>query len=208
MNHLKALQKVAVLALVFAGYANSADAAIVYPFSAVSSSSYGGYEAQYAIDQGGNSANTDWASGSQGVGSYINFDLGAIYSLAQAYVTDRVTSGGGNGAYVGGLSDFTTKFQLQAFTDASFTTLLGGPIVVNKSISDGFLSVVSLGDLSARFLQYEVLATGYVNPGLSDIHFVTTAVPESSTWAMLILGFAGVGFMAYRRKSQGTLRLA
>jgi hypothetical protein len=208
MNHLKALQKVVVLALVFAGYANSADAAIVYPFSAVSSSSYGGYEAQYAIDQGGNSANTDWASGSQGVGSYINFDLGAIYSLAQAYVTDRVTSGGGNGAYVGGLSDFTTKFQLQAFTDASFTTLLGGPIVVNKSISDGFLSVVSLGDLSARFLQYEVLATGYVNPGLSDIHFVTTAVPESSTWAMLILGFAGVGFMAYRRKSQGTLRLA
>jgi len=28
------------------------------------------------------------------------------------------------------------------------------------------------------------------------------AVPEPSTWAMLILGFAGVGFMAYRRKSR------
>ena len=28
------------------------------------------------------------------------------------------------------------------------------------------------------------------------------AVPEPSTWAMLILGFAGIGFMAYRRKSQ------
>ena len=26
------------------------------------------------------------------------------------------------------------------------------------------------------------------------------AVPEPSTWAMMILGFAGVGFMAYRRK--------
>jgi hypothetical protein len=25
------------------------------------------------------------------------------------------------------------------------------------------------------------------------------AVPEPSTWAMMILGFAGVGFMAYRR---------
>jgi hypothetical protein len=25
------------------------------------------------------------------------------------------------------------------------------------------------------------------------------AVPEASTWAMMILGFAGVGFMAYRR---------
>lgn len=28
------------------------------------------------------------------------------------------------------------------------------------------------------------------------------AVPEPSTWAMMILGFAGVGFMAYRRKNQ------
>jgi PEP-CTERM motif len=31
------------------------------------------------------------------------------------------------------------------------------------------------------------------------------AVPEPSTWAMMILGFIGVGFMAYRRKSKGAL---
>ena len=30
---------------------------------------------------------------------------------------------------------------------------------------------------------------------------LTTAVPEPSTWAMLLLGFAGLGFMAYRRQS-------
>ena len=30
---------------------------------------------------------------------------------------------------------------------------------------------------------------------------VVTAVPEPSTWAMMILGFAGVGFMAYRRRN-------
>jgi hypothetical protein len=29
------------------------------------------------------------------------------------------------------------------------------------------------------------------------------AVPEPSTWAMMILGFCGVGFMAYRRKQNG-----
>ena len=28
------------------------------------------------------------------------------------------------------------------------------------------------------------------------------AVPEPATWAMMILGFAGVGFVAYRRKSK------
>jgi hypothetical protein len=28
------------------------------------------------------------------------------------------------------------------------------------------------------------------------------AVPEASTWAMMLLGFMGVGFLAYRRKHQ------
>jgi hypothetical protein len=37
---------------------------------------------------------------------------------------------------------------------------------------------------------------------------VVTAVPEPFTWAMMMLGFFGVGFMAYRRKSLGGLRLA
>jgi hypothetical protein len=32
---------------------------------------------------------------------------------------------------------------------------------------------------------------------------VVEAIPESSTWAMMILGFAGLGFLAYRRKQQG-----
>ncbi len=36
--------------------------------------------------------------------------------------------------------------------------------------------------------------------------FTVAAVPEPSTWAMMILGFCGIGFMAYRRKN-GALRL-
>jgi hypothetical protein len=31
-------------------------------------------------------------------------------------------------------------------------------------------------------------------------------IRELSTWAMMILGFMGVGFMAYRRKSRPMLR--
>jgi PEP-CTERM motif len=34
------------------------------------------------------------------------------------------------------------------------------------------------------------------------------AVPEPSTWAMMVLGFAGIGFMAYRRKSKPALMAA
>jgi len=37
---------------------------------------------------------------------------------------------------------------------------------------------------------------------------LTVDVPEPSTWAMMLLGFAGVGFMAYRRKSRPSFRLA
>jgi hypothetical protein len=32
-----------------------------------------------------------------------------------------------------------------------------------------------------------------------------SAVPEPSTWAMMLLGFAGLGFMAYRRKNKMAL---
>ena len=35
-----------------------------------------------------------------------------------------------------------------------------------------------------------------------------SAVPEPSTWAMLILGFVGVGFLGYRRRNQRALRAA
>jgi PEP-CTERM motif len=38
-----------------------------------------------------------------------------------------------------------------------------------------------------------------------DPAVVAPAVPEPSTWAMMILGFAGIGFMAYRRKSKPAL---
>lgn len=37
---------------------------------------------------------------------------------------------------------------------------------------------------------------------------VTSAVPEPSTWAMMILGFAGLGFMAYRRRPGLSVRIA
>jgi PEP-CTERM motif len=48
-------------------------------------------------------------------------------------------------------------------------------------------------------LRFEVTTgLGLQNTGLD---LTISAVPEPSTWAMMILGFAGVGFMAYRRKT-------
>jgi hypothetical protein len=36
-----------------------------------------------------------------------------------------------------------------------------------------------------------------------DLNLRMGTVPEPSTWAMMILGFCGIGFMAYRRKQNG-----
>ena len=43
-----------------------------------------------------------------------------------------------------------------------------------------------------------------VVPGGEIRGFLAPAVPEPSTWAMMILGFFGVGFMSYRRRNQSS----
>jgi hypothetical protein len=44
----------------------------------------------------------------------------------------------------------------------------------------------------------------YYNGQFIPGNFSVSAVPESSSWAMMILGFCGLGFMAYRRKQNGS----
>lgn len=59
-----------------------------------------------------------------------------------------------------------------------------------------------------------LFVSGYFNTGNAALTGQTpftpqvAAVPEPSTWAMLILGFAGVGFMAYRRRNRATAIVA
>jgi len=45
----------------------------------------------------------------------------------------------------------------------------------------------------------------YTNPKTDTVDgFVGTPVPEPSTWAMLLAGFAGLGFLGYRKTLRGT----
>jgi len=41
----------------------------------------------------------------------------------------------------------------------------------------------------------------------SELDFTISAVPEPSTWAMMVMGFAGIGFMTFRRKQRLAVRL-
>jgi hypothetical protein len=50
--------------------------------------------------------------------------------------------------------------------------------------------------------------TGYYNDNNGSFSVdenLSSAVPEPATWAMMLLGFASLGFMAYRRKSKPAL---
>jgi hypothetical protein len=74
---------------------------------------------------------------------------------------------------------------------------------------DALFNVWSNGANSFGFLFSGTLPTVfdvYLNQGAGT--GTVSAVPEPSTWAMMLLGFAGVGFMAYRRKSKPALMVA
>jgi hypothetical protein len=64
---------------------------------------------------------------------------------------------------------------------------------------------------SATIMFQQTSATTYVgDTGLDNVSIstVSSGVPEASTWAMMLLGFAGLGFVAYRRKSRPALLAA
>ena len=60
-----------------------------------------------------------------------------------------------------------------------------------------------VGGCTSVNVAFAVDAAGGGDTGAVGALLTTPAVPEASTWAMMILGFAGVGFMAYRRRNQG-----
>ena len=82
-------------------------------------------------------------------------------------------------------------------------TFQGNPYELQ--IQGGSLSIVPIVDGVPAF---NSLANGFVNFSLTNEQPYTpavAAVPEPSTWAMMLLGFAGIGFLAYRRKSKPVL---
>ena len=84
--------------------------------------------------------------------------------------------------------------------------------IINATTSS-FVGFVSDGTITSLTVEAVQPGTGFLWPTVDNLTLaqgLTSAVPEPSTWAMMILGFAGVGFMAYRRsrKHQGLMLAA
>jgi hypothetical protein len=74
----------------------------------------------------------------------------------------------------------------------------------------GAVAVAGSGQYIDKVKVYTELPENFNSIKLVDFgnYTVAGAVPEPATWAMMLLGFFGVGFLAYRRKGQGSVRLA
>jgi hypothetical protein len=96
-----------------------------------------------------------------------------------------------------GAYDQTFDMTLAASYNPAFITAHGG------MTSTAFVAL--LDGLNAGDAYLNIHTT--TSPG-GEIRGFLHAVPEPSTWAMMILGFAGIGFMAYRRKNKMALNAA
>lgn len=105
---------------------------------------------------------------------------------------------------------------LPQFTGASDLGFLTGTVdqymydVTTWSVSVGANDLLS-GPLTIAITPTLLLPTFDTLPQLTlnltrDLQIGVSAVPEPSTWAMMIIGFAGVGFMAYRRRHQAAIQ--
>ena len=113
--------------------------------------------------------------GQTNTGILTNNVLSTVSISRNAAGTVTVDAGGGN------TFSFSDTGSLANFTPTS---------TLNFFIDDFAVP----GESTSGFVDRIVIETNAVN-----------GVPEPSTWAMMILGFAGVGFMAYRRRFNSSL---
>jgi hypothetical protein len=112
------------------------------------------------------------------------------------------TQGSGNMDGFGSFNFRVNTFNGLATTSGTFTITGTGTSWTEAN----FLTANNNGNLVAAQMGFCVTpCTTDHGPFTGGTGFAvgTPAVPEPSTWAMMILGFAGVGLLAYRRRGQG-----
>jgi hypothetical protein len=116
--------------------------------------------------------------------------------------------------YVGGSMDYGYLTSLSFFSFKAQSPIDAGSLDFKNQV---FLSSdVCVGAIAAFGVCGGTGSLGAVHglyftneaPVITLVSSITSGVPEPSTWAMMLLGFAGLGFMAYRRKNKMALDAA
>ena len=120
---------------------------------------------------------------------------------------------GFSSALLGGGVFSLSSFDFAANGDASSTYsvvgTLGGSTVFSVAGSESTNATFFTEALPSLLVDSVTFAFDVGGTSINvDNIVVTAAIPEPSTWAMMILGLAAVGVMAYRRKSKPVLMAA
>jgi PEP-CTERM motif len=188
-----AIVGLALAGAVRAGIVNNSTISILN----TSSTAFPSYDQIFALDT---APNTDYASQGFGAATHLDMDFGTAQTFQSIAYTDRVTSGGNNGGFVGGTFDFVTSFEYVFATDALFSNIVGSVTVsglvapVGATSAAQFLTTTSIPGITAEFVRWRVLTTNGVNPGASNFAFTVgaTATPEPGSLALFGAGFAAL----------------
>jgi len=90
--------------------------------------------------------------------------------------------------------DFTVTLDGTEVVDETFTSLA----VADAFFDDHVLDLGAISGISDVTFSYDLVAGGAGAYGM-DLAFGGGAVPEPSTWAMMLIGFRGLGYAAARR---------
>ena len=111
--------------------------------------------------------------------------------------------------FLWGSPDPFNRLRITSSTGATFDfTATGGGFASSFAVTNGnqsFNQAVQFFATSGDTIRSATFTNNPVQDAFEVGGFsirAVAAVPEPSTWAMMILGFAGVGFMAYRRKNK------
>jgi hypothetical protein len=105
-------------------------------------------------------------------------------------------------SYIATAFNGSTSVASQTFTNIPSNAGADGFALVDL-INAGGITSVQVTPLGAPSSFDFLIDTVAFNESVQTA--INGAVPEPSTWAMMILGFAGIGWMAYRRKSKPAL---
>ncbi len=137
-----------------------------------------------------------------GAGLSGNGELTATESTNGSWIVNTV-SGSVGGVAIEGLANFLGSDNLIFPTGATLVDDHGlGFLLANGKDVDIF------SEFSEGLMPSNIYTVEGTNSNGTASFTLVAAVPEPSTWAMMILGFVGLGFMTYRRKNTTALRAA
>ena len=108
-----------------------------------------------------------------------------------------LNASGTAGAFTALLLDIVVPTNETVTFSSSSTPITSGAMQQLSSNGNNFILVTA--ENGETFSSLKLSTSGNISDIKQTRVDIASAVPEPSTWAMMVLGFAGVGFLAYRK---------